>query len=406
MKNPIFLLLISFVFVQCNQEAPIIAPPETNLDCATTPAACDLIPSNNQFGFKVFKKLHEESPDENIFISPTSIATALSMTLNGAAENTKTQMISTLELNDFSIEEVNEAYRLMLPAIQALDEEVILQIANSIWHHDEYPVLQEFLDINEKNFDSEVQELDFFEAGAKDRINDWVKDKTNNLIDGIIDQISDDDIMFLINAIYFKGNWTNPFDPEQTRKRDFFVDENTVEEVDMMMRERHLVPYMETEKFGMIDLPYGDSVYSMSVLIPNFDYNVDDIIQDLNQENWESWTQQLSDVELNLGLPKFKMEYKKELKEVLFALGMEDLFLNKADLSLLGPGPLKVSSVKHKSFIEVDEEGTEAAAVTSVTVVVESAVPLMIADKPFLFVIRENKGGSMLFVGKYMKAEE
>lgn len=409
MKNLLLFILFALSFTQCTQEEPITPTPvlETELDCADSPNACAIIQSNNSFGFKVFQQLHEGEPDKNLFISPTSIATALTMTLNGAEGNTKTEMQSTLELNDFTLAEVNGAYQTLLPAIQSLDNEVTLNIANSIWNHEAYPAYDEFLDTNEKFFFSEVQMLNFFADDAKDRMNDWVSDKTNGLIESIIEQISPDDIMFLINAIYFKGNWNVPFDPEETIPMDFYVDATTTETIDMMRIERQLFPFLYTEKFQMVDLAYGDSIYSMSVLIPEEDYQVDDIVQDLNMDNWNDWVAQLSNQELNLALPKFDLEYDKELKDILSELGMKDLFeQGAADLSNLASGNIFVSSVKHKSFIAVDEVGTEAAAATSVTVTNESAAPLLMANRPFVFVIRENAGNSVLFAGKMMNPNE
>lgn len=410
MKNVLILLFVATCFIQCSQDEPLPISPTpvtpSELDCVESPRACEVIQSNNNFGFKIFKKLHEESPDDNLFISPTSIATALTMTLNGADGNTKSQMQSTLELSDFTIEEVNGAYQTMLPAIQSLDDEVTLNIANSIWNHAAYPAHQEFLDTNEKHFFSEIHVLDFFADDAKTRMNDWVNDKTNGLIETIIDRISPDDIMFLINAIYFKGNWNVPFDPEHTLEQDFYVDTNTTEQVDMMRMERETFPFVNTEKFSMVDLAYGDSIYSMSVLIPKMDYDVNDIVEDLNTENWNSWVAQLQNQDLYLALPKFEMKYDKELKDILSAMGMKDVFTDAADLSDLAQGDIYVSSVKHKSFITVDEEGTEAAAVTSVTVTTESAVPLLVANQPFVFVIRENVGNSVLFAGKMMNPNQ
>jgi len=406
MKKTIWLLLLSstFLFTQCTKDEDTTLPePTVELDCATEPAPCELAEENNAFGFSVFQKLHEAAPDENIFISPLSISTALSMTVNGADGETKEAMQQTLQLNDWNLPDVNAAYDLLLNGLPTLDEEVKLQLANSIWYKENYPIVEDFLTTNEENYGSEVNEIDFASPDALDRINGWVEDNTNGKIKKIINKIPSNVVMFLLNAIYFKGNWTHPFDEEMTREASFFPTPETEEPVDMMVHPMIELPFMQTETFTAVDLPYGDSIYSMSVIVPKENYTVSDVIPQLTTENWNVWVNQFEPAEIQVGLPKFELEYEEKLNDILTDMGMGVAFTDAADFSRLTPGGgVKISEVRHKSFIEVDEKGAEAAAVTVVVIVETSVPPGVYANKPFLFVIRENATNSVLFIGKMM----
>ncbi len=407
MKRTLFLFLFgaSLLLTNCTKDDDTTLPDQTTveLDCATEAAPCELATQNNAFGFSVFQKLHEGAPDENIFISPLSISTALSMTMNGTAGATRTAMQKTLEINDWNVDEVNAAYGLLLNGLPRLDEEVQLQLANSIWYKENYPIKESFLTTNAENYNSEVTGMDFTAPDALDRINGWVEDNTNGKIKTIINQIPSNVVMFLLNAIYFKGNWTHPFDEEMTREASFFSTSETEEPVDMMVHPMIELPFMQTETFSAVDMPYGDSIYSMSVLVPKDGYTVSDIIPELTTENWNVWVNQLEPAEIQVGLPKFELKYEQKLNDILKDLGMGIAFTDSADFSDMTPGgDLKISEVRHKSFIEVDEKGTEAAAVTVVVIVETSVPPGVYANKPFLFVIRENMTNTVLFIGKMM----
>ena len=345
----------------------------------------------------------------NIFISPMSVATALSMTVNGADGQTKADMMATLEQNGLTIEQANAGFQQLLTLLPALDPAVQLQLANSIWYRQGFPVRQEFLNVNQEFYDSEVAALDFAAPAAKDIINGWVKDNTNNLIESIISgEIEPDVVMYLINAIYFKGAWLHEFDPEDTYTDNFRLEDGSTTEVDMMNMGQTFFPYFANETFQAIDLAYGDSVFSMSILLPNPGHTVDEVIGQLNTDNWEQWTQSFEYSELFFSMPKFEMKYEKSLIKPLTNLGMGIAFGPGADFTNIAEADLMIDEVLHKSFIEVNEEGTEAAAVTAV-VIVETSVPLIPAfkaDHPFVFIIRENQTNSVLFIGKMMDPNE
>ena len=405
MKKYLILLgiITSILFSQCKTEEL----PDNNLlsfDCENTDG-CALVEANNQFGFNLFKALHDEKPEENIFISPLSISTALSMVLNGADGETKSQMQEVLNTANLDLESVNQAYKYLLGILPDLDPLVQMDIANSIWYDEGYPVHDDFLNTNTTYFDSEVLPSDFKDPATVGLINSWVDDKTQGKITSVLDNIPPDVIMYLINAIYFKGDWLYTFDEEQTIEMNFNLPNGQQSPVDMMGFDGSTnTAYFENDLFQAVDLPYGDSIYSMTLLLPKETVGMNTLVDNLSIENWVDWMASFENNEVYLKVPKFKLEYKKELKGILSDLGMEDAFTQKADLSKIGPGALIISKVLHKSFLEVNEQGTEAAAVTVIGIENTSTnpdqPPVVFFNKPFLLVIRENVSNSVLFMGQ------
>ncbi len=383
---------------------------ELSFDCTASPQVCELSQANNDFGFKVFKKLHAYEPNKNLFISPTSIATALTMTLNGAKGQTAEEMKSTLELNGFTLEEVNAAYKVLLTTLPALDNDVDIKIANSIWYRKGFAVKPPFLDVNRQYYNSEVEALDFREPAAVNTINNWVKNKTKGLIDKILEQIPDNAVMYLINAVYFKGDWRYTFKSEETRQAPFYRVDNTQTPVDMMGFGRTMkFPLYTSPEFYAVDLPYGDSVYSMTLIVPREGHTAAGILAQLNGQTWQQIVGGMSVQEMSFQMPKFEMSYEKNLNRTLQELGMPKAFVpGAANFTDIADTDLYIDEVKHKSFIKVNEKGTKAAAVTSVSIGVTStpSYPTIILDKPFLFAIRENQAGNILFLGKMMNPAE
>lgn len=408
---PTLVSVLAFtVFTACESSAPDVPEPRptTNIDCTDSPEACDLTASNNAFGFNMFQRLHEETPEENIFISPLSIATALSMTINGAKGQTRENMMATLEQNGLTMEQVNEGFRQLMLLLPNLDPQVQVQIANSIWYREFFEVHQEFLETNETYYDSEVAALDFSDPAARDIINGWVKENTNGLIETIIDQpIPGDVVMYLINAIYFKGTWLREFDTDDTYETTFTLDDGTTTDVDMMSFGETFLDYFETPVFQSASLAYGDSTFAMSVFLPKEGYSVDDVVAGMNNDAWANWAESYNYTNMYFSMPRFEMEYEESLVKVLSQMGMGIAFSSACDLTGIADADLSISDVKHKSFISVDEAGTEAAAVTSVVIVESSApqLPTMLLNRPFVFAIREIGTNNVLFVGKLMQPE-
>ncbi len=411
MRKLALLLLFPFIallFQACEGEGDPSVP-KTEISCGKDPELCSLAEANNKLGFDLLRRISADKPLNNVFISPTSIGTALSMALNGADQKTKDEMLALLGAGKKTLPELNAAYEKLISSLPSIDPKVKLSLANSIWYRKGFIVESSFLDVNRKSFFSEVRELDFSNPGAPGIINGWVNEKTNKLIPSIIDQIPDNAVMYLINAIYFKGQWTKAFNPKETYETEFSTGNRQSVKVKMMTYNYSYAsrPYFETSKFHGTLLPYGDSTYTMTFLLPKENYTVNDILPDLNHSNWLAWANNIKSQEIFFGLPKFKMSYERTLNEDLKALGMKDAFVpGVANFSNINKTQkdLHISGVRHKSFIEVDEAGTKAAAVTSVEVGVTSVpnYPNLVLNRPFLFIISENKTNNILFLGKMM----
>lgn len=371
-----------------------------------TAAEKRLVESDNKFGLKLFKGIIREEKDKNVFVSPLSVSMALGMTYNGANGETQEAMQKTLELSGLTIQQVNESYKSLIELLSQLDPKVLFQIANSIWYRQEYSFEKEFIDLNKTHFNAEVSGLNFNDPNAPKTINAWVDKNTNGKIKEIVDAPIDPlMVMFLINAIYFKGFWTYQFDKELT-KDDLFTLPDGSKKACKMMKQKAEFQYFENADFQAIDLRYGDGDFSMSIFLPHLDKNIDSLIAKFDQENWDLWIGSFFKHELTLYLPKFTLEYELLLNDVLKSLGMAIAFDPfKADFTKMykGPESLYISKVKHKTFVEVNEEGTEAAAVTSVGIAMTSVGTVMRVEWPFVFAIRENKSGTILFIGKIVE---
>jgi serpin B len=399
----IFLILISTF--GCDTTEP------TELLRELSSSEMQLIEADNSFGLKLFKNINAETPDSNVFISPLSISMALGMTYNGAAGTTEEAMRTTLEFDDLSMTEINESYESLIELLRGIDSDVEFNIANSIWYKNTKPFKQDFFERCRDYFDARVKGVDFSQSEAvKDTINNWVEKKTNGKIEDILDFVPPDAIMYLVNAIYFNGIWTYQFDEEDTKDEPFYLPGGGTKEC-KMMEVKSIFKYFEDSSLQAIDIPYGVGNYSMTVILPRYGgEDIDLLIADLTQEKWNGWMNSFYEDSVNLFLPKLKLEYKTDslLKEVLKDMGMEVAFdPDRADFSGMAelPPQIWIGRVIHKTFLEIDEEGTEAAAATVVEMLEKSAAPgsespTMRIDRPYIFAIRENHSGTILFVGK------
>ena len=363
-----------------------------------------LLVSSNDFGFQLFDKVVQDAGDDNVFISPLSVSVALGMTLNGAAGDTETGMQTALGLTGLTRDEINEGYRGLLELLDDLDPGVQMEIANSIWYRDSFSVAPDFIEDNETYFDAAVEALDFATPAAGDTINDWVDDKTHGKIHSIVDgPISDQLMMLLVNAVYFKGTWANQFKKTNTRD-DQFATSSGAEKPVKLMNQSETLPYHENEDLQAVRLPYGDSYFAMSILLPKEGKEVDDVVSTMTSTSWNGLMDAMVDSKVQLSMPRFELSTGRNLNDVLAALGMEAaLNPDRADFTRMNPdGGLYISEVKQKTFVRVDEEGTEAAAATSVGMSTTS-IPRTIemrVDRPFVFVIHDTYSGAMLFTGK------
>ena len=370
-----------------------------------------LIEGGNRFGLDLFRELlKEEEETANVFISPLSIHLALSMTWNGSGGTTREQMMDVLGYPDISDIAINESVSKLIADLLAVDKKVETGIANSIWYRNGFTIEQDFLDVNNAYFDARVTALDFNNGSARDVINNWVAEKTKNRIEEIVDQIDPDHIMFLINAIYFKGVWTREFVPEKSVERPFYLSPRDSKEV-MTMETEGEFGYAERDGYKVVELPYGQGNYSMLVFLPEEGEGPKEVLEKLTPEEWNSLSGLSGNRHLvNIRLPRFTFEYDNDLNSSLKSLGMTDAFMgSQADFTRINKsGGLYISRVRHKSFVEVNEEGTEAAAVTSVEIRLVSINPdepqlnYFHVNRPFVFAIREKYTNSLIFIGRVM----
>lgn len=399
--NSIILSILVFVYVGgCTK-----SPNEPANIRELTSLEKTIVDSDNRFGIKLFQEIVKAQKDTNIFISPLSVSMALGMTLNGANGTTREAMINTLDLVGLSDQQINESYQSLMELLVGLDPKVIFQIANSIWYRNDHVFEALFFNLCKQYFNAEVSGLDFRDPTSKDIINAWVDQNTNGKIKEIVDRIEPNNVMFLINAIYFKGTWTFQFDESGTFDDTFYLPDNSIRTCKMMAQKEDYF-YFESDQFQAVDLPYGDGQYSMVIILPNLNVNIDDVILAMDQATWNEWLNQFEKQAGNIFMPRFKLEYKIKLNDILIALGMRIAFSpDEADFTrMYQPGGLYIDEVNHKTFVEVNEEGTEAAAVTSVVISERSGGGLegfvMYMNRPFIFAIREHHSGTILFVGK------
>lgn len=364
-------------------------------------ASPSLSAANQRFSWDLFKKLNAEDSSENIFISPFSISSALTMALNGAEGNNRAEMEKALHYEGMTRDELNRGYAYEDGRLSSLDQKVTLQNANSIWIRDGFEIKRDFIETNRRYLSAEARTLDFDDPVSAEVINNWVSEKTNKLIPSVISPpIPREAIMYLINAIYFKGEWTTEFKTEETQKKDFHALDGKTDKV-LMMRRNGKIDYCSDENVQAVRLPYGNEKVSMILVLPEKEIN-----QWINSMNMDKWKELVSGFhpvrDLELQVPKFKLEYGlKELSGVLNGLGMKEAFSDGADFSGIAEN-VCISRVLHKAVVDVNEQGTEAAAVTSAEMVVTSIrEPIaFIADRPFFFAIADNETGTLLFMGK------
>ena len=399
-------LLGAALLAACDE--PITAPDELKeLPRQLTAAERSVIASSNQFAFGLLREANREVPGKNLFLSPLSASLALGMTMNGAQGSTFDAMRGTLAFGTLSQGEINASYRGLIDLLVELDPRVRMEIANSIWYRDTFPFHQAFFDTTRTYFDAEVDGLDFNSPASVPRINGWVKEKTSGKITDIVQEISPQTVMYLINAIYFKGTWTQRFDPANTRDAPFFdaAGQRATRTVKMMFRDGNVRLY-DGDGFQAVDLPYGNGAFSMTILLPHRDGSVEETLASLDATKWGRMVEGFADRPFGVMLPKFRLEYEQHLVDALTALGMGPAFTPYvADFTGMSPRgrDLYISDVLQKTFVEVNEEGTEAAAVTKVEIRETSAPPVFMVDRPFVFAIREKFSGTILFMGKIVE---
>ena len=380
-----------------------------------------IVEGNNKFALELFAKL--QSTKGNLFFSPYSISTALAMAHAGARNKTESQIAGVLHF-PVSVNRRTDTSSKFLPdkqqfalafgnIIKDLNNRgrkggYTLTVANALWGQKDYGFLQDFMELIKTSYDGQLNEVDFVTAAeaARKTINAWVEKKTNdkikNLIsEGVLDSMTR---LVLTNAIYFKGNWARQFKENRTKDAPFTLADG--QKIDVAtMNQKAEFGYMETDTFQVLELPYVDEELSMVILLPKKFDALGEFEKTLTPENLTQWLTKIHKREVVVFMPKFKMTSQFSLASVLKSMGMKDAFSSDADFSgINGKRDLFISAVIHKAYVEVNEEGTEAAAATGVVVRLTSIgpapIPVFRADHPFLFLIRDNLSGSILFIGR------
>lgn len=397
-------ILLSFVLSSsgCNNTR------HTSKDAYTELKAEEITASDQAFAFEFFANVfNEEAADknDNFMISPFSLSMALAMTWNGAEGDTKTAIQKTLKLDNYTDEDVNRYYRDVKETLLNTDSAVDISVANSIWTNQNISIHSDFINTIRSYYHAEVEAVDFADPVSASRINKWVSDNTKELINNVISETKADDLMYLLNAVYFKGVWVKQFSKDLTTRKPFTNESGKQMQVDMMNTTDRF-RYTEDETMQLVELPYGNKSFSMRVLLPKEDKKLSDIAGNLQQNGyWANLDSALQERKVVLNLPKFKTEYSKKLNDVLKKMGMGIAFTDAADFTRMTDESAQISMVQQDTYINTDESGTEAAAVTSISIELTSFDPskpktvIFNANRPFIYIIQEDSTGAVLFMG-------
>lgn len=363
-----------------------------------------LVAADTQFGLKLFGQLVKQTPDQNLFISPASVAIALTMTYNGASGPTQQAMAKVLGLQGIELNDINQANAALRLLLTNPEPQVELTFANSLWTKQGLELKPEFLDRNRQFYEAQVTSLNFRDPRSPAQINAWVKEQTRNKISQVVDTLSPNDVLILVNAIYFKGVWTRAFDPLQTTIEPFYGLNGRLKNHPFMAQSGDY-KYYETADFQAVSLPYGkQGRLSLDIFLPRQKSSLAAFYKTLTAKNWQSWISQFRTRSGSVQIPRFKLEYATQLKQALSALGMGVAFdPAQATFVNLSSTPTHIGQVQHKTFIDVNEAGTEAAGTTTVGIRATS-VPVdppfkFMVDRPFFCVIRDRQTGTLLFMG-------
>ncbi|MDR6807849.1 serpin B [Dyadobacter sp. BE34] len=361
------------------------------------------------FAFDFIHALQKtQSAEENLFVSPLSLHMALGMLLNGAEKETADEIQKALKMDAVALADLNAAYKTLINDLPVADSKVSLGLANSVWYRNDFSVENDFQSVLKNSFESEVTGLPFDDA-AKDRINKWASDKTNGKIPTVLDQIQPQQVMFLLNALYFKGDWQTRFDAGKTQDTPFRLENGQSKNVKMMFAESDF-KVGSGSNYDAVRLPYANGQFNMTLLIPKGQHTVDAVLNDITGEGWTKLNSGMAERGITVGLPRFTFKYSAKLNGTLDAMGIKRAFVEgNAQLNKINKvAQLYVDFVKQDAYLGIDEKGTEAAAVTTIGVGLTSAgpeSPRFICDRPFGLIISESTSNTILFMGRIKNPE-
>ncbi|MBB5397792.1 serpin family protein [Mucilaginibacter sp. AK015] len=400
----LFLSLLAIGFVSCKKSDN---NPDTGKALELTSEEQLKVAADNAFTLKLVKQLNGNgTATDNMFVSPLSASFALGMTSNGAKGETLQGINTAMEFTGFSQAAINTYYNKLITQLPNLEPNTEVNIANSIWYKQGFEVVPSFIATNTDAYKAKVQALDFGSASAKEQMNQWVSEQTHGKIPSIIGNVPGNARMYLINAIYFKSIWKNKFNAADTRKMAFVTNTGATVQADFMSGRVEYGSYFEdngNNKYTQVaELPYANGRYSMVVILPDVSSNVNELLAGIDNAKWNKWMKPMGGgIKDQVFFPKLKFSYSTRLNDALVAMGMGKAFSDDADFTgISAAGGIAITEVKQKAYVEVNEQGTEAAAATSVEVGVTAAPPRDLKlNRPFVFVIRENSSGLILFAG-------
>ena len=382
-------------------------------NAALASASVDVAAADNAFGFRLLNAVQNTIPSGNVVLSPVSAALDLSMALNGAGGETRQEILAALSLSGSELGAINAANAQLIKVIRTPAKSITLSVADSLWVDSRRATLRpDYVKQTQASYDAEMTNLDFSDPSAATRINSWASKETQGRIPKVIERINPADLALLLNAVYFKGQWTHKFDKAQTQQRDFTLAGGSVKQVPRMAQSGRF-DYFETPQLQAVRLSFGDGDLAMEVLLPAKSSSLGALEAQLTAEHWTNWQAQYAPRSGTIELPRFELKSNYRLNEPLQALGMTRAF-HPDGAQLTGmfssaPGPLRtsrfvISSVVQSTYWKVDEEGSEAAAVTTTGIrasaVARPAQPFrMIVDRPFFCAIEDRRSGALLFVG-------
>ena len=385
--------------VSCNKAS--VSPSPGTSTTGELRVSAPFADQTTQFAFDLAKRVSaQEGATKNVFISPLSLHIALGMLLNGANGQTAQEIQKTLKLDAQTLAEANQTYQNLMENLPGVDPKVSLILANSIWYRNTFSVETAYQDLLKQTFKADISAQDFNDPATVGKINSWASQKTNGKIPKVLDQIKPENMLFLLNALYFKGDWKNQFNTEQTIDAPFKLSSGGTTNV-RMMRQNMVLRRAFRANYTAFELPYGSDKYAMTVLLPAESSSPDGLLSSMTGADWSQLQKDMTEGKLDIGLPKFTLNYEINLNNALSAMGMPTAFTDGADFTKINSkGGLTLSFVKQNTFVAVDEKGTEAAAVTTGGVSVTSVQTPLLCDRPFVVIIHEKTTGTVLFVGK------
>lgn len=370
-----------------------------------TPEEAVIVSKGQPMALNMLKYFSENSGNDNFMVSPLSAQFCLSMLANGADGNTLNELINALNVT--SLSELNSLNQRLSTELPKVDKKTVVRIANSMWLNKDFQVLPDYSLILSKVYKAEATSLDLTTMSAINKINRWCSDKTNGMIPTIFHKpLSDQTCMLLINALYFKGEWSEPFKKENTADKDFTNADGSKVKVPMMQGSQTIICMKSTDHY-MFSLDYGNEAYRMIVILPLEGHNLSEVLESFSMDDWDEWKREGQVMNCPLWMPKFKIDTDFKLNDYLINLGVKDAFDRiNADFSNLSQQNVFLAGVRQLTSIEVDEKGTEAAAVTVTDL--DASLPMIPrveihVDRPFAFLIEEKSTGAVLFAGRINK---